>query len=202
MPNAGKVGLFFSTLSGTVASDGSNNSHSPFTAALLAHLDKPNLTWPELVGDVSETVRQSTKGQQVWTEGGAELARFKLFPVAEFSKKTQEKIMLSEADTQLLTQGLWRDPITNLIWMRCSFGQTWVNNNCDGNAQRASWNTAIDMGKTLNFNGVTNWRLPTVDELKSLVVLNQEGYNASFLMKPTLRYGDYWTSSRLQGFLN
>lgn len=77
--NAGKMSVLFSTLSGSEALDA-----SPFAKALLDNLDKPNATWPELVSDISTSVRQNTKGtQQVWSEGGTELAYFKLLPVAE-----------------------------------------------------------------------------------------------------------------------
>ena len=80
--NAGKMSVLFSTLSGSEALDA-----SPFAKALLANLDKPNATWPELVSDISTTVRQNTKGtQQVWSEGGTELAYFKLSPIAQVVK--------------------------------------------------------------------------------------------------------------------
>lgn len=272
MPNAGKVGLFFSTLSGTVASDGSNSRHSPFTAALLTHLDKPNLTWPELVGDVSETVRQSTKGQQVWSEGGAELARFKLLPVAEskpspvviptlpdaelvywdsiksstdasdyaayledyprgrfagLAKNRQQQYApkltvpspapVQQAqvqvrdkpltqpeslspDEQLLAQGQWRDPKTNLIWMRCSVGQEWTGKTCSGEGKQINWNDVKKAGGSffnyLSYGGVTGWRLPTIDELKTLMIKNETGYASAFIFQPKSgKFETYWSSS-------
>ncbi len=240
MPNAGKVGLFFSTLSGTVASDGSNSRHSPFTAALLTHLDKPNLTWPELVGDVSETVRQSTKGQQVWSEGGAELARFKLFPVAEakpspvvtpalpdaelvywdsiksstnasdyaaylqdyprgrfagLAKNRQQQYEKLSPDEELLAEGQWRDPKTDLIWMRCSIGQTWIGKNCSGEGKKMNWKDAMKAGKSFNYGGVAGWRLPTIDELKTLAI-HKGGYASAFVFQPKSEsWGWYWSSS-------
>ncbi|MCB1658625.1 MAG: caspase family protein [Pseudomonadales bacterium] len=268
MPNAGKVGLFFSTLSGTVASDGSNSRHSPFTAALLSHLDKPNLTWPELVGDVSEMVRQSTKGQQVWSEGGAELARFKLLPVAEVKpyvvatpavpdaelvywdsikgstnasdyaaylqdyprgrfaglaknrqqqyapkpvepspapvqlaqvqvrdKPTPQAEQLSQ-DEQLLAQGQWRDPKTNLIWMRCSVGQTWTGKTCIGEGKEMDWDDAMKVGNGFNYGGVTGWRLPNIEELKTIMIKGKAGYASAFFSRPESdTWGSYWSSS-------
>lgn len=268
MPNAGKVGLFFSTLSGTVALDGDNSRHSPFTAALLTHLDKPNLTWPELVADVSETVRQSTKGQQVWSEGGAELARFKLLPVAEtqptpvvtpalldaelvywdiiksstnasdyaaylqdyprgrfasLAKNRQQQytpkptvpspapVQLAQvqvhdkpapqseqpsADEQLLAQGQWRDPKTNLIWMRCSLGQEWMGEKCSGEGEVMYWDDAKKVDKGLSYSGITGWRLPTINELKTLMNKDKSGYASAFILQPTPKvYGWYWSSS-------
>ncbi|EJL6407792.1 DUF1566 domain-containing protein [Vibrio cholerae] len=56
---------------------------------------------------------------------------------------------------------------TNLVWMRCSYGQNWNGKTCIGEAQKISWHDAIKL--TYNFAGSTAWRLPTVEELDSLV---------------------------------
>lgn len=51
---------------------------------------------------------------------------------------------------------------TNLIWQRCSVGQTWTGQTCTGEAATFNWNDAIQLAKD-------GWRLPTVDELNTLV---------------------------------
>ncbi|HFG1797120.1 Lcl C-terminal domain-containing protein [Vibrio cholerae] len=59
------------------------------------------------------------------------------------------------------------DKQTQLVWMRCSLGQSWDGKNCTGKAQEISWDDAIKLKH--NFAGSTAWRLPTVEELDSLV---------------------------------
>ncbi|EOW9407664.1 DUF1566 domain-containing protein [Vibrio cholerae] len=59
------------------------------------------------------------------------------------------------------------DKATNLTWMRCSLGQTWDGKSCIGEAQKYTWDESIKI--TLNFAGSNAWRLPTVEELDSLV---------------------------------
>lgn len=56
-----------------------------------------------------------------------------------------------------------RDIVTGLEWQRCSLGQTWDGRTCVGEAQTFTWEKARFAG-----NRVPDWRLPTVDELKSL----------------------------------
>jgi len=78
------------------------------------------------------------------------------------------------SDTQLMSQGMWRDPSTNMIWMRCSLGQTWNGSTCTGDAIRYSWDAAQEAVATLNGNGgyggYTDWIVPHIQDLSSLIV--------------------------------
>ncbi|MBV5309698.1 DUF1566 domain-containing protein [Chromatium okenii] len=69
--------------------------------------------------------------------------------------------------------GTVTDVKTNLQWMRCSLGQEWKNGTCIGKAKRYNWDDAHKAVESLNRNigyaGYQDWRLPTIDELKSLV---------------------------------
>lgn len=58
--------------------------------------------------------------------------------------------------------GTVTDEQTNLIWQRCSLGQTWTGKTCDGEPVRVTWEQAVELEQD-------GWRLPTVDELYSLV---------------------------------
>jgi hypothetical protein len=60
-----------------------------------------------------------------------EVAQAKLHPKVEMGQVEQPS-----PDEQLLAQGQWRDPKTDLIWMRCSVGQTWLVKNCSGEAKK------------------------------------------------------------------
>ena len=62
------------------------------------------------------------------------------------------------------------DSQTHLVWRRCDEGQNWAGGSCAGTSLSTDWagagQRAVDEAKR---TGVA-WRLPTVDELKTLVV--------------------------------
>jgi len=82
----------------------------------------------------------------------------------------------SQADQSLLTSGQWRDPATNMVWMRCSLGQTWTGSICTGVASKHNWLAAQDAVKAMNrnggFGGHTDWVVPHIEDLASLIRCN------------------------------
>jgi len=65
--------------------------------------------------------------------------------------------------------GTVNDSNTGLQWMRCALGQTWRNNTCEGKAKKYPWQAALDKAKDYRYAGYSNWRVPTIKELNSLV---------------------------------
>jgi hypothetical protein len=64
--------------------------------------------------------------------------------------------------------GTITDKKTGLMWKRCSEGQAGVN--CEeGAAKKYTWDDAVQRFKHVEYAGYTDWRLPTIDELKTLV---------------------------------
>ena len=60
------------------------------------------------------------------------------------------------------------DTKTGLMWKRCSEGLEGVN--CEkGKAERYNYDDAVKRFKNVEYAGYKDWRLPTVDELKTLV---------------------------------
>ena len=69
--------------------------------------------------------------------------------------------------------GTVTDVQTRLQWMRCSLGQEWKNGMCRSEAQKYTWQKALDAASTLNrqggYAGYRDWRVPTREELRTLV---------------------------------
>ena len=60
------------------------------------------------------------------------------------------------------------DNITGLVWKKCSEGQ--INNaTCSGAAATYTWLGAIGQCEGLTFAGASDWRLPNIKELMSIV---------------------------------
>lgn len=53
--------------------------------------------------------------------------------------------------------------------MRCSLGQQWTGSTCAGVAMEMNWNDAPRTAMSFSYAGHSDWRVPTVDELDSLV---------------------------------
>ncbi|MGL0931105.1 DUF1566 domain-containing protein [Vibrio vulnificus] len=65
--------------------------------------------------------------------------------------------------------GTITDSKTNLTWMRCSLGQQWTGTTCAGVAMEMNWNDALRTAMSFSYAGHSDWRVPTVDELDTLV---------------------------------
>lgn len=98
-------------------------------------------------------------------------------PSIEDSQDTSENEVVSTnlsqlSDEELLASGQWRDPETGLIWMRCTIGQKWENNTCNGEPLLLNGNQALRYFDLFNqeggFAGEVSWRLPTLKETISL----------------------------------
>ena len=83
-------------------------------------------------------------------------------------KMTQAQIK----NQQLMTNGLWHDSKTNLVWMRCSLGQAWNGKTCTGEAKTFTWQEALDAAKIFNnqggFGGYSDWIVPHIEDLSTL----------------------------------
>ncbi|WYD79286.1 MAG: DUF1566 domain-containing protein [Candidatus Electrothrix gigas] len=64
--------------------------------------------------------------------------------------------------------GTVTDTKTGLMWKRCSEGLS--GDNCeDGKAERYNFDKAVEKFKSVKYAGYADWRLPTIDELKTLI---------------------------------
>jgi hypothetical protein len=83
------------------------------------------------------------------------------------------------------------DTITNLEWQRCYIGEIWSGSSCQGSPLVELGQDAFNITKENSLAGNTDWRLPTTNELKTLV------YCSSGIP-------DYWNTSgdKCQGNFN
>ena len=71
------------------------------------------------------------------------------------------------------SDGTATDTSTGLMWRRYAIGQQWYNGEVIGNASTMNWDKAMKIAGFFNqqdaCDGFSNWRLPSLKELKSLV---------------------------------
>jgi len=107
------------------------------------------------------------------------------------------------------------DTKTQLLWMRCSLGMKWNGIDCIGMAKTYNWPDP-EKNYNIEFSGYSNWRLPTKEELQTLVMCssadpaifpnNGDSCNGDYT-KPTiftLAFPDtvmdkYWTKDAWEG---
>ncbi|WP_169697697.1 DUF1566 domain-containing protein [Methylophaga nitratireducenticrescens] len=117
-------------------------------------------------------------------------------------------------------EGLVVDRDNNVMWMRCSIGQTWNGNTCTGTAASLTKQEAENVVQAQTYGGYSDWRLPTVDELESLIYCSngidarrydlnlgcEDKVNQSSYLIPTYshdvfpaeqypEYNNYWSTS-------
>jgi len=65
--------------------------------------------------------------------------------------------------------GTVTDITTHLQWQRFHVGQRWENEGVVGESDRLTFEQAAEVAQQCNYLGYTDWRVPTIEELKSLV---------------------------------
>lgn len=99
----------------------------------------------------------------------------------------------------LHSNGTVTDTWTGLIWQRCSLGQTWdaSSGTCTGNVTTYNWQDAMIQAMFDDLAGHRDWRLPNIEELRSLVAYDRHPtINRNvFPNTPTSYWSRYWSSS-------
>jgi hypothetical protein len=84
----------------------------------------------------------------------------------EKQKREQKKLGQLKVE-QAITEGTFIDQRTGLEWLTCDIGQTWNGSTtCLGKAEEMDWDEANSIKVT--YFGKSDWRLPTIEELKSI----------------------------------
>lgn len=89
---------------------------------------------------------------------------------------------------------------SGLMWQRCSLGQTWTGQTCEGTATGLILSDALKTAETNNFAGYHDWRVPSRNEMESIVELGcwRPPINLNiFPNTPGTSGTSYWTSTPL-----
>jgi Protein of unknown function (DUF1566) len=90
---------------------------------------------------------------------------------------------------------------TGLTWKKCSEGQIWnrVNGKCTGTAASYGWKAALNRATVINrtggFLGKTDWRLPNIKELASIVEEQCYSPAINLAVFPATPAAWFWASS-------
>lgn len=136
---------------------------NPFYEPQLFKMDK--VAYPEEL-----TVQLLGQLQQLQQQRRAEYDQLLL-------DKGQQKVNQTSTPQRIgkfiVEDGIATDTKTGLTWLRFAYGQTWKNRSAEGDLLLFDWETAatlIPMECNINeYGGFTDWRLPTIDELKTLI---------------------------------
>lgn len=95
--------------------------------------------------------------------------------------------------------GTVTDNDTDLMWMQCSEGQIWESNggagNCTGTATTHTWDTALAVANGKTFAGHSDWRLPDIKELASLVAEDRYDPAINSTIFPATPSSGFWSGS-------
>jgi|GEM_PF-1221132 Protein of unknown function (DUF1566). len=116
-----------------------------------------------------------------------------LFPVRLVRGETRTTNFTDNGDGTVVT-----DHATGLMWMQCSIGQSGAN--CTGTATGMNWQAAlqeVDDANTAAQFGYTDWRLPNIKELQTLLKRDESGMliNGTAFPNTLVTSPWYWSST-------
>jgi hypothetical protein len=79
--------------------------------------------------------------------------------------------------------------------MRCAMGQTWTGGTCSGTANTYNWAQAVALTGATSFAGQSDWRLPNIRELQSIVDLTTSNPAINTGVFPNTPSDWFWSSS-------
>jgi hypothetical protein len=91
--------------------------------------------------------------------------------------------------------GTATDVLLGLEWMRCSFGQTWTDETCTGDASKLTWQKALQAAHGYRYAEKSGWRVPNMKELASLTERSCVRPAINELFFPNTYSDTYWTST-------
>ena len=96
---------------------------------------------------------------------------------------------------QVHGDGTVTDTLTSLMWMQCSLGQTYLSGECTGSASDHSWQGALELSEDYTFATYSDWRLPNIKELSSLVARDRHEPAINSTIFPSTSSRSHWSAS-------
>ncbi|RUO45167.1 DUF1566 domain-containing protein [Idiomarina aquatica] len=87
-----------------------------------------------------------------------------------FNVQPQFKVLLGTERYRWVNEQSIEDKATGLIWQRCAVGSTWREGACRDTAESLYAQSAAEYADAVEFDGADNWRLPTVSEMRTLLM--------------------------------
>jgi len=91
------------------------------------------------------------------------------------------------------------DAATGLVWQGCPAGMTGDASTCTGTALLRTWQAALDECQDSTWAGFTDWYLPNVDELRSIVDNGRVSPAIDPTAFPATPSSYFWSSSSYAG---
>lgn len=96
---------------------------------------------------------------------------------------------------ELLEEGEVLHIASNLIFMRCSIGQTWDGAECIGDPEPYTWQKALSTAQSTTYLDNNSWRLPNLKELSVIIESACVRPSINETVFPNTAPDDYWTST-------
>ncbi|CAK0768119.1 hypothetical protein CCP3SC1AL1_4330002 [Gammaproteobacteria bacterium] len=155
----------------------------------------------ERLASIRRQQEETARLAKVQAETQAEQARLEAERerIAEIKRQQEEanRVARAQARTQVAStsalihgryqdhgDGTVTDVVNHLRWKRCAEGQTWTGGTCAGEATTYTWN------ELPTFSG--GWRVPTIEEAKTLLYCRSTGRWGESL---TVNRNSYWNES-------
>jgi Protein of unknown function (DUF1566) len=112
--------------------------------------------------------------------------------------QTNQSINTSSVGDYLVKDEIAIDKTTKLMWLRCSLGQQWKGKTCIGEANLLKRDKAIqiegELASKYKWGNHNDWRVPTLEELKTIVKLEYKPSINKHVFPNTLAE-NYWSST-------
>jgi hypothetical protein len=124
--------------------------------------------------------------------------------VARAETCTDPSITPSNPDSiyTVSSDGTATDTRSGLMWKRCAEGQIWIASLCNGSATGYSWKLALTQAAGSGFAGHSDWRLPSVKELSTLIEPCRASPAINDSVFPATPSSYFWSGSPLAGYSN
>jgi hypothetical protein len=124
-----------------------------------------------------------------------------LLPVGAAAQTCNKSLAATAPDVSftILKDGTVTQKATELMWMRCSLGQSWDGKTCSGTAASYSWEEALQAASQQKFAGFSDWRLPNKNELETIFEGSCELPAINDLVFPATPPAYFWSSSPYAG---